>query len=188
MTGRTEIATAHWRRLDGEGSDRCTLSQVEHGWILMGRAAWRVDGLEASLTYDVRCDPGWLSLSADVCGEVGPRQLDLRLRLSPEGWLLNDVLQPGTAQCTDLDLSFTPATNLMPVRRLMLGPQPQMTVAAAWLQPELDAISRLDQTYVLKQDGSVDYASTTAQAEFTIDQSGFATNYPGLWQGWVDEI
>ncbi|SLN11809.1 hypothetical protein TRL7639_00094 [Falsiruegeria litorea R37] len=181
------LATAHWQRTVGEGTDRCTLSGVDQGWILMGYAVWRVDGVGSRLSYDVRCGPDWQSLSADVAGEVEGRQINLRLVRSAEGWLLNDVLQPGTGECTDLDLSFTPATNLLPIRRLGGVPGEQVTVQAAWLKPDLDEVARLDQIYERAPGGQVQYNSPSFSALLDVDASGFVTGYPDGWHGWVDE-
>ncbi|MCE8544253.1 putative glycolipid-binding domain-containing protein [Ruegeria pomeroyi] len=187
MSGREAVATAHWRRLDGEGSDRCTLSRVAQGWIMVGHAHWRDEGCDTTLSYDIRCAPDWRSLSADVAGERGGRPLSIRIEATPLGWRMDDVLQPGTEDCTDLDLSFTPATNLMPIRRLGAFAGDELRVAAAWLMPDLDCVARLDQIYTRLPDGRVHYASAGFAAELDLHGSGFATQYPGLWQGWVDD-
>lgn len=187
MTARREVATAHWRRLDCEGSDRCTLWQAEQGWILLGHAHWRTAGTDTALSYDVRCDPDGLSLSADVAGEQDGQRIALRLHRTSAGWFLNDTLQPGTGGCTDLDLSFTPATNLLPIRRLNGTAVKEMRVSAAWLIPDLASIQRLDQVYTRVSEDRVRYASTGFIAELEAHQSGFVTDYPGYWHGWVDD-
>ncbi|MEX0365605.1 MAG: putative glycolipid-binding domain-containing protein [Ruegeria sp.] len=186
MTGRTAIATAHWRRLDIEGTDRCTLSRLEHGWMLVGQAIWHEDGTDANLTYDVRCGPDWTSLSADVSGEVAGRALALRLRRGAGGWLLNDEPQADTSNCPDLDLSFTPATNLLPLRRLTPTDGHSASVCAAWLLPDFATIARLDQTYTWIEAGKVSYTSPSFTADLDVHETGFVTRYPDLWEGWVD--
>ncbi|TMV06891.1 hypothetical protein FGK63_12275 [Ruegeria sediminis] len=186
MTGPTAIATGHWRRLDMEGTDRCTLSRLEQGWMLVGQAIWHDGGADARLTYDVRCDPDWVSLSADVVGKVSGRDLALRLRKGPEGWFLNDDLQEDTGDCIDLDLSFTPATNLLPLRRLSLREGQSAQVRAGWLQPGFRRVARLDQVYDWRAPDTVRYSSPNFEAELGVHPSGFVTSYPGLWEGWVD--
>jgi len=166
MSGREAVATAHWRRLDGEGSDRCTLSRVAQGWIMVGHAHWRDEGCDTTLSYDIRCAPDWRSLSADVAGERGGRPLSMRIEATPMGWRMDDVLQPGTEDCSDLD---------------------ELRVAAAWLMPDLDCVARLDQIYTRLPDGRVHYASAGFAADLDLHGSGFTTLYPGLWQGWVDD-
>ncbi|SDE13455.1 putative glycolipid-binding domain-containing protein [Ruegeria marina] len=187
MTDKRQIATAHWRRLDCEGSDRCTLWQAEQGLMLLGHAHWRSDDEDTVLSYDLRCAPDGQSLSADIAGEQGGRRIELRLHRTGEGWLLNDVLQPETGDCTDLDLSFTPATNLLPIRRLSDAANDELRICAAWLQPDLDCVSRLDQIYTRLADNRVRCASRGYGADLEVHGSGFVTGYPGHWHGWVDD-
>ncbi|MWB76524.1 hypothetical protein GLS40_00645 [Pseudooceanicola sp. 216_PA32_1] len=187
MTGAT-LATAHWRRLGGEGTDRCTLAQVDNGWILAGQALWREDEVDCRLTYAVRCDPDWRSLSADVTGRCGKTAVRLRIAASGDGWALNDVAQPGTEGLLDIDLGFTPATNLLPVQRLA-GRGGVQQAPAAWLVPGLDRLDRLEQTYDRQGAGKVGYTAPSVGYEdiLRLHPSGFVTFYPGLWEGWVDE-
>ncbi len=186
MTGRTAIATAHWRRLDMQGTDRCTLSRLEHGWMLVGQAIWHDGGRDGCLNYDVRCDPDWNSLSADVAGDVGGQKLSLRLHRSDEGWHLNGEPQGDTAICVDLDLGFTPATKLLPLRRLDLRSGQSAFVSAAYLEQDIDAVSRLDQVYTKGADDLVRYSSPQFDAQLTVHPTGFITHYPDFWEGWVD--
>lgn len=169
-----------------QGTDRCTLSRLEQGWMLVGQAIWHDSGTDACLTYDVRCDPDWHSLSADVAGDVGGQKLSLRLNRSDEGWHLNGKLQNDTANCEDLDLSFTPATNLLPLRRLALDRGQSGFVSAAWLSPDLLAIVQLDQVYTKGAGDLVGYSSPQFDAQLVIHSTGFVTHYPDLWDGWVD--
>ncbi|MFV0514066.1 MAG: putative glycolipid-binding domain-containing protein [Jhaorihella sp.] len=186
MTGDGAGAMAHWRRLDRQGTDRCTLGRTDQGWMLTGQAVWREDG-EVALTYAVRCNRHWHTLSADITGTHAGREIGLRILRTPEGWQMNDTSQPDVADCTDIDLSFTPATNLLALRRLALdGPAPQ-PVSAAWLPPDLARLRRLDQTYARVGDGRIDYASPGFSARLSVHDSGFVTQYPGLWEGWVDD-
>ncbi|MGD9866255.1 MAG: putative glycolipid-binding domain-containing protein, partial [Pseudodonghicola sp.] len=159
--------------------------RAEQGWLLTGQASWTEAGAEVSLLYGVRCDPDWATLSADITGECGGVPVALRIQSGPEGWRLNDVLQPAVAGCLDLDLSFTPATNLLPLRRL--APEGTAQVRAAWLVPALDRLELLEQRYTPCGAGAVDYASDIFRARLGLHPSGFVTHYPGLWEGWVDD-
>lgn len=179
----TTVAMAHWRRLDQDGTDRCSLSRSQAGWMLIGHASWQSD---TTLEYVVRCDPDWRTLSADVTGTHLGDPVALRMMRGPLGWTVNEVLQPGTEKCTDIDLCFTPATNLLPLRRLTFDGATPMPVSAAWLVPDLDRIQRLDQTYAGIGEGVFTYASANFSARIETHPSGFVTRYPGLWDGWVD--
>jgi hypothetical protein len=99
-------------------------------------------------------------------------------------WALNGTEQPQVAGCLDVDLNFTPATNLIAIRRLTLQIGDRSEAPAAWLRfPEL-VLERLEQHYhrvTLDQYDyrapGVDYAATLRVSEI-----GFVTRYPGLWE------
>ena len=182
------IATARWRALDREGEDTCRLSHADHGWLLTGHARFRDAGGMAVLNYLVRCDVGWRTLSADVAGMHGDDEVQLRIACDNGRWHLNDVEQPGVDGASDLDLSFTPATNLMPIRRLMVSADTQQAVTAAWLRYPEEDLARLDQVY--GRTGLPDHVSYQAEqtgfeTQLSFDDSGFVTLYPGFWDGEV---
>jgi len=182
-------AAAHWRRLDCEGTDRCRLIRAEHGWLLHGQAIWRDAAGDSDLVYLVRCTPGWESLSADVTGTFAGRPLGLRIERTAQGWSLNGRAQPEAQAHADIDLGFTPATNLLPLRRLDLVPGDNRPAGAAWLVPGMDRLETLPQLYARIDDRTVAYAAPSVDyaADLTVHPSGFVTTYPGLWDGWVDD-
>uniref|UniRef100_A0A2A3JV73 Glycolipid-binding domain-containing protein n=1 Tax=Alloyangia mangrovi TaxID=1779329 RepID=A0A2A3JV73_9RHOB len=112
------LATIRWRALDRDGEDKCRLARHEDGYMLVGHARFRDGTGWAALDYVVRCGPDWLTRSADVTGTAGGEEVRTRLTRQNGAWLLNGEEQPGLSDCTDVDFAFTPATNLMPLRRL----------------------------------------------------------------------
>lgn len=183
---RTPIATLHWRALDREGADTCRLVQLDAGWMLLGHARYR-DGSGpgsgyAALDYVVRCTPDWLTTSADITGTCGDTAISLRILRNGTHWSLNGAPQPEVQGATDIDLGFTPATNLMPLRRLPeIG---RLSTRAAHLR-RLDAqLSPLDQTYIRGRGGIVEYHAdqTAFSTDLAVDPNGFVTRYPGFWE------
>jgi len=187
MTGKT-VASCLWRALGWEGDDTCRLARVEQGWLLIGHARFRDDLGYAALDYTVRCDENWRTISADVAGLHGDLEVRVRIEHGSEGWILNGDVQPDVEAAHDLDLSFTPATNLMPLRRLRASGRSDLRLQAAWLRYPQAVLHPLDQTYLVHKDGGkISYAS--AQNGFAtmleVDETGFVTLYPELWQGEV---
>jgi hypothetical protein len=187
MIGKT-IATCIWRALGREGDDTCRLARVAQGWLLIGHARFRDDLGYAALDYTVRCDDNWHTISADVAGLHGDLEVRVRIEHGSEGWILNGAVQPDVDAADDVDLSFTPATNLMPLRRLRASGRREIRLRAAWLRYPQAALLPLDQTYgVQKEGGKFSYASSQTGNPITleVDETGFVTLYPGLWQGEV---
>ncbi len=179
MTGET-VAEARWRALDRDGEDRCRLARVSGGWLLVGHARFHDGDGWAALDYVVRCDDAWHTLSADVAGQHGEREVMISLEQSAGRWWLNGALQRQVDTAYDVDLAFTPATNLMPVRRL----ETVLETRAAWLTYPECRVRPLDQIYRRLSPRSVIYAAqqTGFTTQLAVAQSGFVTLYPGLWQ------
>ena len=130
-----------WRRTDVPGHDACGLWVMESGWCLTGTAIFALEGQPCHLAYEVDCDTTWRTRSAKVTGYIGRHALELTIVAMPgERWQLNGIDQPEAAGCIDVDLNFTPATNLIAIRRLALGVGHASDAPAAWLRfPELHA-------------------------------------------------
>lgn len=187
MTGHT-IAQVQWRALDRMGEDTCRLARLDQGWLLVGHARFRDDDGHAALDYVVRCDEAWHTLSADVTGLHNGQEIRVAL-ISAEGkWQMNDQAQPQVSDARDVDLSFTPATNLMPLRRLANADRSSLDCRAAWLRYPECTLAPLDQTYT--RHGTSDLVSYSAaqtgyQTQLRVDPCGFVTDYPNAWRGEV---
>ncbi len=173
-----------WRRLDRPGHDACALWRADAGWRLSGTAVFVFAGRPCHLAYVVQCDVAWQARSAQVTGWIGPDAVALIMAAVPGGrWRLNGADQEQVTGCADIDLGFTPATNMLPVRRLALRPGDAADAPAAWLSfPEL-ALARLAQHY--RRVGADQYAYQAPDVGYTgtlvVSDAGFVTTYPGLW-------
>ena len=79
--------------------------------------------------------------------------------------------------------SFTPATNLLPVRRLGLAVGARAAVPAAWLRWPDVALEPLDQVYARQAPDRYHYQSGGGAFTALLDvrADGFVVRYPGLW-------
>jgi len=178
-------ASILWLRLDQEGHDGCLLSKAGSGWSLKGQAVFLQEGAPCGLSYEIDCDARWRTRAARVAGFLDGDALHYRFdRLDDDGWVLNGKKQTQVAGLIDLDLGFTPASNLLPIRRLDLRPGVPIPAPAAYLAfPEL-RLERLDQTYCRLDNNRYAYAAP----KFGYDQvlevlpSGFIVDYPGVWK------
>ncbi|WP_306112378.1 MULTISPECIES: putative glycolipid-binding domain-containing protein [Roseovarius] len=183
MTGKT-VATITWRALHCEGQDTCRLARADHGWLLVGHARFHDDDGFAALDYVVRCTEDWQTLDADIAGTHGESEVRLHIDHRNGEWLLNETPQPGLEDATDIDLSFTPATNLMPLRRLAKQQDDTLTTRAAWLYYPAATLAPLDQTYQRTHTyGIMEYRAeqTDYSTTLEVNDAGFVTDYPDLW-------
>jgi uncharacterized protein len=178
-------ASVLWRRIDEPGHDACGLWHVANGWRLHGSAVFALHGERCLLEYDAQCDASWRARSASVAGWIGRRHVALEIAADTEGtWYLNSDAQPAVAGCIDVDLNFTPATNLIAIRRLALRVGERADAPAAWLRfPEL-RLERLEQEYRRIDSEQYGYAAPDVgySGVLRVLPVGFVTLYPGLWE------
>ena len=116
-----QIRTIRWRRLDLPGEDVATVARVEAGWQLAGATTFTLGGETCRLEYRVACDDTWRTRRCKVRGVSGEDPISIDIAHDGEGrWTLGGEPVASIDGCEDVDLAFTPATNLLPVRRLAL--------------------------------------------------------------------
>lgn len=174
-----------WRRFDLPGHDEARLRGELESWHLEGRAEFVEDGNRWQLGYTVTCGPDWVTTRALVKGHSGRGAIEANVVRSGTGrWTLNGAEVPSVAGCTDVDLAFTPATNLLSLRRLDLAVGHEAEVVAAWVTfPEFSLIP-LRQRYRRISQTSYDYVAPDLPfaGMLTVSPEGFVQDYAGLWR------
>ena len=177
--------TVLWRRTDSPGHDACGLWSLDDGWQLQGTAVFRLDDVPCHLNYTVECDASWTTRSAAIGGWIGKNPVELVIQSSPDQrWKLNGTEYPELAGLLDVDLGFTPATNLVQLRRLRLGIGQESYAPAVYLSfPDL-TLERLEQRYLRITPDKYDYQAPrfSYAAVLKVSDLGFVTHYPGLWE------
>ena len=182
----TAVAAMLWRRLDLPGHDACWLERAAAGWHLRGMAVFRHPAGPAGLSYAVNCDEGWRTMSGLVRGHVGGRAVEARMLRLEDGWRLNDAPVAGLGHLVDLDLGFTPATNLLQLRRVPMVPGEAVALPAAWFDLDAGSLSELRQSYRRRDAAGLlyDYEAPDVGYRGVLETTaeGFVRHYPGLWQ------
>src|SRR5438552_3800613 len=111
-----------WRRIDQPGHEAARLTRTSAGFHLAGTAVFAHEAQPCRLDYVVVCDVGWRTVSCHVSGWVGDQPIDVAITVDTSGrWWMNERECPAVAGCVDVDLNFSPSTNLLPIRRLDLA-------------------------------------------------------------------
>lgn len=182
---QTEAVSILWRRLDAPGHDACRLERTDAGWVLDGEAVFRHGKGPTRLAYRIACDAAWATRRGDVRGWLGPRRIALAVHRSVAGaWFLNGRGVRGLDACLDLDLGFTPATNLLQLRRIALAEGETADVPVAWLDVAAGTLEPLAQRYERRSATTYWYEAPRFgyKALLEVDEDGFVRHYPDLWE------
>ena len=175
-----------WRRLDAVGHEQAHIEQTLDGWRLSGELLAHEGGARVELAYTIHCDYRWCTRSAVVTGVSAGGSVRFAFTADGAGrWSLNRVPLPMVDGALDIDFGFTPATNLLPIRRLNLAVGQRAKVVSTWLRsPEL-RVELLTQTYTRKAERSFHYRALVDDQEFEAqldtDEYGCVLRYEGLW-------
>jgi uncharacterized protein len=198
-TGRL-IATALWRRLDVPGLEHVRLRMGADGPHLAGTVLLADARAPLRLDYDVACSPDWATRRVTMTLVHGRavRRAEL-VTDALHHWWMDGAELPAVAGCADVDLSLTPSTNTLPLRRLglldlELGES--RDVRAAWVRfPEL-RVEALPQRYTRVGERQFRYESWSGRpagpanassanafvAELEVDAIGLVVSYSSLWE------
>lgn len=155
------------------------------GWRLRGLVLAMPGEVPVRVEYDIDVDHGWRTRHVSIDLESGERHEQVQLTRDPQGrWTRGGRHLSALDACEDVDLSVTPSTNTLPIRRLGLAIGARRAVAAAWVRfPEL-TIERLDQVYTRIGEHRYRYESGGGAftAELDVDAAGIVRNYPPVWE------
>jgi hypothetical protein len=173
------IATLLWQRLDVPGLEYCRLWSVPDGFRFEGTVIVN-EGAPLRVDYEVGCSPAWETRSAAISLISGDTTRDLRLAVEGPGLA-------GLAGCADVDVSLTPATNTLPIRRLGLLDLPvgeSREVTAAWVDFPGLSVEPLPQRYTRLARGRFAYESGGGdfRTELEVDDAGLVVSYPPFWR------
>jgi hypothetical protein len=173
--------TILWERLDRPGHESARLRRRGSEWILEGSAVFAHEGAPCRLDYLVVTDNRFHTASGAVRGWLGEQEVEIDLVADAGRWLLNGAECSEVEGAIDLDLNFSPSTNLLPIRRLDLDVGQEAPVRAAWLRfPSFD-MKPLEQTYRRLSESRYRYRSDSGfETELDVLPSGLVALYPGF--------
>ncbi len=188
-----------WAALEDPGLEHVVLSDGPDGWLAQGDVIMAGARL-LTVRYQLQCDSGWrfTDLTISVTDAAGDRRLVLAAR---DGrWQANGQPRPDLDGCTDIDLSCTPLTNTLPIRRLDWSAPRQHDLRVAYVSVPGLGVRKAEQRYTLltppgrQVTGQRDqaapvwadtvfcYQSGTYRADLPVDSDGLVIDYPGGWQ------
>jgi len=176
--------TARWRAWSGDGLEHLVLSRkadyieaesaVISGPVHAGFAA----------RYSLRVDCEWRT--SEMRASIVGASTSVYLRRTEDGhWFDSNNQQLEYLDgIVDVDLSITPFTNSLPIRRLKLCVGESAEIAAAYVSfPELQvSLDRQRYTRVASDRYRYEPLDSDFVRELSVDQYGFVITYPGLFR------
>lgn len=177
-------ADAVWAPVRWPGLEHAVLSGTSRAPRLDSLAVLVLDERPVRVSCRLTCDAEWRvrRLVVKVSGAVTSR---LSLQSDGEGEWIDDVRGrplPELHGCIDVDLSSTPLTNTLPIRRLGLAVGAARDLMVVYIKvPDL-TVSAVAQRYTRTSGSAYRYESGSFRADLPTDEHGLVLDYPGEWR------
>lgn len=177
-----------WQAVDGVGLEHLLLQTTPSGIFADSWVIGEVEGEPFRLHYTIRCDPQWRTRVV-TAAVLTPELRHIEVTIDDEGvWTdrFNNAIEELDG-CVDLDISATPFTNTLPIRRVPLRPGEAAVIEVAYLSiPDLEwRLSMQRYTCLQKNKRNAHYRFESLRSgfetEIVVDDEGFVTEYPGLF-------
>jgi hypothetical protein len=174
-----------WRDWSGEGLEHLVLNERPDGVQADSVVVGEEDGEAFAAWYRVECDSGWRVRHCRI-GHVGQ---DSPIELASDGtgaWLDGSGrARHELAGAFDVDITATPFTNTLPIRRLNLRDGEASTIVVVYVRlPEL-TVTTSRQRYTCLEHGRR-YRFESLESAFTreleVDADGLVVTYPDLFR------
>jgi uncharacterized protein len=178
-----------WVPWTGAGLEHLHLLEDDAGVVADGVVMSGADVPPFRLWYQLRAERDW-TLRDCVLQLIGGKSQALHLRTDGAGHWIDAAGAALSALdgCLEIDLSISPFTNTLPIRRLALHPGQSADLLVAYITlPDL-AVGPVKQRYTCLEhttEGGL-YRYEGLESGFTahlrVDAQGVVQDYPGLWE------
>ena len=181
-----------WSPWTGPGLEHLRMLQRQEGIVADGLILGVKEQAPFRLRYEIRCDLQWRVRAIQLIPLDGSSRSLHFFSDSTGNWTTESgEALPLLKGCLDVDISATPFTNTLPIRRLALQPGSSATLSMAYFSVPQMRIEVTQQRYICLETTStggryrfeslVDGISHFT-AELPVDQDGLVLDYPELFR------
>lgn len=171
-----------WQALATAGLEHCHVSETADGVVVRSSLIGEHDGYAFGAFYEIQLEANWTFRALTL------RRHDGRvLRLLSNGagdWKLNGQRAPALEGCVDIDISGSPLTNTLPIRRARFIADEPKPFDMAWIPLDTLEPFRDSQIYTKLDDTHYRYAAADGSFTqvLTVDEHGLVLDYPTLFK------
>lgn len=176
---------ARWQDWPGKGCEHLVLKESPSQIVAEAAVFGTIEDQVFAARYKILCDTQWHVRKIEI-SEIGS---DLTTELVSDGagnWVDGfGTPQPHLANAIDADISITPFTNTLPIRRLDLRNGQSQEILVVYIQLPNITVTTDRQRYTCLEVGRR-YRYESIDSDFTreieFDAHGLVIDYPGLFR------
>ena len=171
-----------WQPLEWFGLEHCHLSETADGISVRSSLIGEREGFAFGAFYEIQLTSDWTFRSLTLRRHDGRV---LRVTSNGEGdWKIDGQRAPGLEDCVDIDISGSPLTNTLPIRRASFVTGEPQSFDMAWIPLDTLEPFRDGQIYTRLDDTRFRYqaADRSFTEVLTVDEYGLVVDYPTLFR------
>lgn len=136
------------------------------------------------VSYEFIIDHNWHVISVDIEVKAEKSFKFFLERKNGKWYDLQGKYYPDLDNAIDIDISLTPFTNTLPIRRLKLAEGKREEITAVYFDLPDDVFKAVKQHYTNMGNGLYKYENIDKGFTSMIqtNEEGFVVDYPGIWQ------
>jgi hypothetical protein len=171
-----------WEGTDWKSMECLEWSSRGAGSVINSQLMGVIDEEPFHYKYRIETDEQWQT-EYFLVHDLLDTNNKLELRSDKNGrWFDNDAELSALQGCRDIDISLTPFTNTLPIRRLHLEKGVKQTIEVLYIKLPVFEISRVTQHYTMLAEDRYVYEGVFRNfvAELPVDSHKMVMDYPGL--------
>jgi hypothetical protein len=173
-----------WQAIAWQSEEKGTLQETFQGWEVKSAINGLYESKSFVLRYDITLNRSWETQAFHINFFMGDYHQDSHFIRSSRQWLRDGELYPHLTGCIDIDITATPFTNTLPIRRMeYLAGIPRETEVVFVDIFEGGVIAQRQQ-YTRTDDHHYHFnqPANSFCADLTVDDDGLVIDYPKLFR------
>jgi uncharacterized protein len=173
-----------WKGIRPNTTEYCSIKQEPNGIVVRGQITGLLEDRPINIYYAINLDKDY-QINAVHLQCPFNNSFDVSLLHKDEKWY--DLQGNHLSQyddCDDVDISITPFTNTIPIRRLHLTLGESRKIPVIYIDPLENTLTRTLQRYTYMENSRYRYENLTSGfvSEVITDSTGIVVEYPGIWK------
>jgi hypothetical protein len=179
------VTQLSWKGLDDQTFEHCAVSRMPGTMMVQSKIEGAVNNEHTIVEYRLEMDNAW-TISAVEVRMSQPAVKSIRLTHNKFGEWVDETLHtwPQLDGCMEVDISLTPFTNSLPIKRLCFKPGESREIKVVYFDLPSFEIKMHPQRYTYLGDNKFKFESleTGYTNEITFNDAGFVQDYPALFE------
>jgi uncharacterized protein len=179
---RTDIL---WKSEQYQSLENCVIKEIDGSLTVDSSISGLADKTNFSLEYAININSRWETTSFHLKILLPEKKEELEfIRHDNYTWNLNGNRIGELDNCIDIDISLTPFTNTLPIKRLNFDESNRNLIKVLYIDVLEREVKAVNQSYTKLSSTRYKFENVPNdfEAHIELDQNGFVEHYPGLFE------